>query len=376
MDTITEKEQSTKQSEDFMPIMGTDYVEIYTSNARQAAYFYQTAFGFRPVAYCGLETGVRDRESFVVQQDKIRFVLTSPLKSGTEVGAHIDKHGDGVRVIALWVDDAAYAYETAVERGAESYMEPKEESDEHGKVVRSGIKIYGDTVHIFVERKDYNGVFLPGYEPWDSGLEIKPIGLKYVDHMVGNVELGKMNYWVKFYEDVLGFRQMLSFDDKDISTKYTALMSKVMSNGNGRIKFPINEPAKGAKKSQVEEYLDFYEGPGVQHVAVATDDIIDTISELRSRGIQFLNIPDTYYDELEDRVGEIDEQTSTLRKLGILVDRDDEGYLLQIFTKPIQPRPTMFFEIIQRKGATSFGKGNFKALFEAIEREQELRGTL
>jgi len=376
MDTIAEKRKSAKQSEDFMPIMGTDYVEIYTSNARQAAYFYQSAFGFRPVAHSGLETGVRDRESYVVQQDKIRLLLTSPLKSGTEVGEHIDQHGDGVRVIALWVDDATHAYEAAMERGAESYMEPREESDDHGKVIRSGIHIYGDTVHIFVERKDYNGVFLPGYEPWDSGMEINPIGLKYVDHMVGNVELGKMNYWVKFYEDVLGFRQMLSFDDKDISTKYTALMSKVMSNGNGRIKFPINEPAKGVKKSQVEEYLDFYEGPGVQHVAVATDDILHTIEELRKRGIQFLSIPDTYYDELEDRVGEIDEQTSTLRKLGILVDRDDEGYLLQIFTKPIQPRPTMFFEIIQRKGATSFGKGNFKALFEAIEREQELRGTL
>ena len=376
MDTTTEKKQSTKEMEDFMPIMGTDYVEIYTSNARQAAYFYQSAFGFKPVAHCGLETGLKDRESYVVQQDKIRIVLTSPLKGGTEVGRHIDQHGDGVRVIALWVEDATYAYKTAVDRGAESYMEPIEESDKHGKVVRSGIKIYGDTVHIFVERKNYNGVFLPGFESWDSGMEIKPIGLKYVDHMVGNVELGRMNYWVKFYEDVLGFRQMLSFDDKDISTKYTALMSKVMSNGNGRIKFPINEPAKGEKKSQVEEYLDFYQGPGVQHVAVATDDIINTIAELRARGIQFLSIPDTYYDELEDRVGEIDEQTSTLRELGILVDRDDEGYLLQIFTKPIQPRPTMFFEIIQRKGATSFGKGNFKALFEAIEREQELRGTL
>lgn len=376
MSTITEKKQSTEEMEDFMPIMGTDYVEIYTSNARQAAYFYQTAFGFKPVAHCGLETGLKDRESYVVQQDKIRFVLTSPLKSGTEIGKHIDQHGDGVRVIALWVDDAAYAYQTAVDRGAESYMEPREESDENGKVIRSGIRIYGDTVHIFVERKDYNGVFLPGFEKWDSGMEIKPIGLKYVDHMVGNVELGRMNHWVKFYEDVLGFRQMLSFDDKDISTKYTALMSKVMSNGNGRIKFPINEPAKGVKKSQVEEYLDFYEGPGVQHVAVATDNIIDTISELRARGIQFLSIPDTYYEELEGRVGQIDEQTATLRKLGILVDRDDEGYLLQIFTKPIQPRPTMFFEIIQRKGATSFGKGNFKALFEAIEREQELRGTL
>lgn len=376
MDTISDNKQETAEMEDFMPIMGTDYVEIYTSNARQAAYFYQSAFGFHPVAHCGLETGVKDRESFVVQQDKIRLVLTSPLKSGTEIGKHIDTHGDGVRVIALWVDDAAYAYKAAIDRGAESYLEPIVERDEHGKVVRSGIMIYGDTVHIFVERKDYNGVFLPGYESWDSGMEIRPIGLKYVDHMVGNVELGKMNYWVKFYEDVLGFRQMLSFDDKDISTKYTALMSKVMSNGNGRIKFPINEPAKGAKKSQVEEYLDFYEGPGVQHVAVATDNIIETISELQSRGIQFLSIPDTYYDELEERVGEIEEQTATLRELGILVDRDDEGYLLQIFSKPMQPRPTMFFEIIQRKGATSFGKGNFKALFEAIEREQELRGTL
>lgn len=376
MDTITQKKKSTTQEKDFMPIMGTDYIEIYTSNARQAAYFYQSAFGFSPVAHCGLETGVKDRESFVVQQDKIRLVLTSPLKSGTEIGKHIDRHGDGVRVIALWVDDATYAYEAAMDRGAESYMEPIEESDKAGKVIRSGIKIYGETVHIFVERKEYNGAFLPGYEPWDSGMEIKPIGLKYVDHMVGNVELGKMNEWVRFYENVLGFRQMLSFDDKDISTKYTALMSKVMSNGNGRIKFPINEPAKGVKKSQVEEYLDFYEGAGVQHVAVATDDILGTIAELRKRGIQFLSIPDTYYDELEGRVGKIDEQTSTLRELGILVDRDDEGYLLQIFSKPMQPRPTMFFEIIQRKGATSFGKGNFKALFEAIEREQELRGTL
>lgn len=376
MDAAITEEKKTAETEDFMPIMGTDYVEIYTSNARQAAYFYQSAFGFKPVAHCGLETGKKDRESFVVQQDKIRLVLTSPLKSGTEAGKHIDQHGDGVRVIALWVADATYAYNESLKRGAESYMEPVEEADDHGKVIRSGIKIYGDTVHIFVERKDYNGVFLPGYAAWDSGMEIKPIGLKYVDHMVGNVELGKMNHWVKFYEDVLGFRQMLSFDDKDISTKYTALMSKVMTNNNGRIKFPINEPAQGVKKSQVEEYLDFYQGPGVQHVAVATADILKTIAELRSRGIQFLSIPDTYYDELEERVGKIDEQTSTLRELGILVDRDDEGYLLQIFTKPMQPRPTMFFEIIQRKGATSFGKGNFKALFEAIEREQELRGTL
>lgn len=376
MDVTTKEKQDTAASEDFMPIMGTDYIEIYTSNARQAAYFYQTAFGFESLAHKGLETGSKDRESFVLVQDKIRIVLTSPLKSGTEVGRHIDQHGDGVKVIALWVDDAAYAWEEAVKRGAKSYMEPTTETDDHGKVIRSGIHVYGETVHIFVERKDYKGAFLPGYRPWNSGVKVKPVGLKYVDHMVGNVELGQMNEWVKFYEDVMGFRQILSFDDKDISTKYTALMSKVMSNGNGRIKFPINEPAEGLKKSQVDEYLDFYEGAGVQHVAVATDDIIHTIAELKDRGIEFLSVPDTYYYELEDRVGEIDEKTETLRELGILVDRDDEGYLLQLFTKPMQPRPTMFFEIIQRKGATSFGKGNFKALFEAIEREQELRGTL
>lgn len=375
MDAIKEK-TNKEMSEDFMPIMGTDYIEIYTSNARQAAYFYQTVWGFESLAHKGLETGSRDRESFVLKQDKIRLVLTSPLKSGTDIGKHIEKHGDGVKVIALWVDDARDAFEEAVKRGATPYMEPTEEKDAHGKVVRSGIHVYGDTVHIFVNRNEYDGPFLPGFRSWNSGVEVKPVGLKYVDHMVGNVELGRMNEWVKFYEDVLGFRQMLSFDDKDISTKYTALMSKVMSNGNGRIKFPINEPAEGLKKSQIDEYLEFYEGPGVQHVAVATDDIIRTISELKSRGIEFLSVPDTYYYELEDRVGDIDEKTETLRELGILVDRDDEGYLLQLFTKPMQPRPTMFFEIIQRKGATSFGKGNFKALFEAIEREQELRGNL
>lgn len=375
MDAIKEKTER-ELSDDFMPILGTDYVEIYTSNARQAAYFYQTAWGFKSLAHKGLETGSRDRESYVLVQDKIRLVLTSPLKSGTDVGRHIEKHGDGVKVIAMWVDDARYAFKEAVKRGAKPYMEPVEESDEHGKVVRSGIHVYGDTVHIFVNRNDYNGPFLPGYRSWESGVDVQPVGLKYVDHMVGNVELGKMDEWVKFYEDVLGFKQMLSFDDKDISTKYTALMSKVMSNGNGRIKFPINEPAQGLKKSQIDEYLEFYEGPGVQHVAVATDDIIHTISELKSRGIEFLSVPDTYYYELEDRVGDIDEKTETLRELGILVDRDDEGYLLQLFTKPMQPRPTMFIEIIQRKGATSFGKGNFKALFEAIEREQELRGNL
>jgi len=355
---------------DFMPINGTDYLELYVSNSKQAAHFYKTAFGFQSLAYAGLETGLKDRESYVVVQDKIRLVLTSPLKSGTDIGRHIDQHGDG------WVDDATYAYNTAMERGAKSYMEPVIEEDENGKVVRSGIYTYGETVHIFVERKDYNGIFLPGYKRWETTYNPTSVGLKYVDHMVGNVELGRMNYWVNFYENVMGFTQILSFDDNDISTEYTALMSKVMSNGNGRIKFPINEPAAGLKKSQVDEYLDFYEGEGVQHIAVATDDVVKTVRELQSRGIEFLRVPTTYYDVLEERVGKIDEDIDSLKELGILVDRDDEGYLLQIFTKPVEPRPTMFFEIIQRKGATSFGKGNFKALFEAIEREQELRGTL
>ncbi len=361
---------------DFMPINGTDYLELYVSNAMQAAHFYKTAFGFQSLAYSGLATGNKDFESYVVVQDKIRLVLTSPLKSGTDIGRHIDKHGDGVKVTALWVDDATYAYNEAMKRGAKSYMEPVTEEDEHGKVVRSGIYTYGETVHIFVERKNYNGVFLPGYEKWETHYNPTSVGLKYVDHMVGNVELGKMNYWVEFYQKVMGFTQIMSFDDKDISTEYTALMSKVMSNGNGRIKFPINEPAPGKKKSQVDEYLDFYEGEGVQHIAVATDNVIDTVTQLRDRGVEFLRVPTTYYDTLVERVGEIDEDLEPLKELGILVDRDDEGYLLQIFTKPIEPRPTMFFEIIQRKGATSFGKGNFKALFEAIEREQELRGTL
>lgn len=366
-----------KEAQDFMPLNGTDYLELYVSNCKQAAHFYKTAFGFQSLAYAGLETGLKDRESYVVVQDKIRLVLTSPLKSNTEVGKHIDKHGDGVKVIALWVEDAARAYNEAIKRGAKSYFEPTEEEDDNGKVVRSGIYIYGETVHIFVERKDYQGVFLPGYKKWETPeFNPSPVGLKYVDHMVGNVELGRMNNWVEFYENVMGFVNVLSFDDKDISTEYTALMSKVMSNGNGRIKFPINEPAEGKKRSQVDEYLDFYEGEGVQHIAVATDDIIDTVKKLRSRGVEFLKVPDTYYDAVLDRVGKIDEDIAPLKELGVLVDRDDEGYLLQIFTKPIEPRPTMFFEIIQRKGALSFGKGNFKALFEAIEREQELRGTL
>ena len=365
-----------KQAEDFMPLNGTDYLELYVSNSRQAAHFYKTAFGFQSLAYAGLETGLKDRESYVVVQDKIRLVLTSPLKSGTEIGKHIDNHGDGVKVTALWVDDATHAYNEAMKRGATSYMEPVTEEDGHGKVVRSGIYTYGETVHVFVERKDYNGIFLPGYKKWETTFNPTSVGLKFVDHMVGNVELGKMDHWVEFYEKVMGFVNILSFDDNDISTEYTALMSKVMSNGNGRIKFPINEPAAGLKRSQVDEYLDFYEGAGVQHIAVATDDVVKTVRELQSRGVEFLRVPTTYYDVLEERVGKIDEDIDSLKELGILVDRDDEGYLLQIFTKPVEPRPTMFFEIIQRKGAQSFGKGNFKALFEAIEREQELRGTL
>lgn len=362
---------------DFMPINGTDYVELYVSNAKQAAHYYRTAFGFQPLAYRGLETGSRELESYVVVQDKIRLVLTSPLVSGTAIGTHIDKHGDGVKVIALWVDDATYAFEETVKRGAKPAYEPKIERDEFGEVIKSAIHTYGEVLHVFVERRNYDGVFLPGFNQWETPrFRTEPIGLKYIDHMVGNVSLGQMDEWVKFYEEVMGFAQILSFDDNDISTEYTALMSKVMSNGNGRIKFPINEPAPGLKKSQVEEYLTFYEGEGVQHVAVATDDIIHTVSELRARGVEFLEVPDTYYEALTERVGQIDEDIEALKELNILVDRDDEGYLLQIFTKTVQARPTMFFEIIQRKGANSFGKGNFKALFEALEREQELRGTL
>ena len=362
---------------DFLPLKGTDYVEIYVSNSKQAAHYFMTAFGFSAYAYSGLETGERDRESYVVQQDKIRIVLTSPLIGGTDVGKHIDEHGDGVKVIALWVDDATKSYNTTIAKGAKSYLEPMELVDDDGVVVQSGIHTYGDTVHIFVERKNYKGHFLPGFRAWNSELDTgKKVGLKFVDHMVGNVGWGEMNTWVDFYSEVMGFSQLMSFDDNDISTEYSALMSKVMSNGNGRIKFPINEPAEGKKKSQVEEYLDFYGGPGVQHMAIATDNIIETIAELQRRGVEFLNIPDSYYDGLLERVGSIDEDLEPLRRLGILVDRDDEGYLLQIFTKPLTPRPTLFFEIIQRKGAQSFGKGNFKALFEALELEQDKRGNL
>ncbi len=345
-------------------------------NAKQAAHFYKTAFGFQSLAYCGLETGNKEYCSYVVVQDKIRLVLTTPFNPESEISDHIRRHGDGVKVIALWVDDARKAYQETMSRGAESVMEPTVFSDAQGEVVKAGIKTYGDTIHVFVERKNYKGVFLPGFETWESEYNPNPTGLKYIDHMVGNVELGAMNKWSAFYAEVMGFANLVTFDDKDISTQYTALMSKVMTNGNGRIKFPINEPAAGLKKSQVEEYLDFYGGPGCQHIAVATDDIVFTISEMRARGVEFLHVPGTYYDTVRDRVGQISEDMAILKSLGIMVDRDEEGYLLQIFTKPVEDRPTLFFEIIQRKGAKSFGKGNFQALFESIEAEQARRGTL
>ncbi len=364
------------EAKDFLPLNGTDYVEFYVGNAKQAAYFYKTSMGFQSEAYAGLETGVKDRCSYVLRQDKIRLVLTSPLRPDSEVAEHVKKHGDGVKVIALWVDDATKSWEETTSRGAKSYMEPRIEKDEHGQVVRSGIHTYGDTVHIFVERKNYNGIFLPGYEKWESHYNPPSCGLKYIDHMVGNVGWGEMNQWAEFYAKVMGFANLITFDDKDISTEYTALMSKVMTNGNGRIKFPINEPAEGRKKSQIEEYIDFYQGAGCQHIAVATDDIVFTVSEMRKRGIEFLYVPGSYYDTVGERVGAIAEDMKVLKEHGILVDRDDEGYLLQIFTKPLQDRPTVFFEIIQRKGAQSFGKGNFKALFESIEAEQARRGTL
>ncbi|MCB0482961.1 MAG: 4-hydroxyphenylpyruvate dioxygenase [Flavobacteriales bacterium] len=364
------------EAQDFLPLNGTDYVELYVGNAKQSAHFYKTAFGFQSLAYAGLETGVKDRVSYVLVQDKIRLVLTTPLNAESEINKHIVKHGDGVKVVALWVDDATAAWRETTSRGAKSFMEPVREEDTDGYVVRSGIYTYGETVHLFVERKQYNGVFLPGFRAWKSGYNPTDVGLKFIDHMVGNVGWNEMNVWSEFYRKVMGFAQLVSFDDKDISTEFTALMSKVMTNGNGRIKFPINEPAQGKKKSQVEEYLDFYNGPGVQHIAVATNNIIETVTALKNRGVEFLEVPKSYYDNLLERVGEIDEDLTPIRDLGILVDRDDEGYLLQIFTKPVADRPTLFFEIIQRKGAKSFGKGNFKALFEAIEREQENRGTL
>ena len=363
-------------AEDFLPLNGTDYVELYVGNAKQSAHFYKTTFGFQSEAFSGLETGEKDKVSYVLKQGKVRLVLTTPLQKGGAINEYLNKHGDGVKVIALWVDDATKAWEETTKRGAESFMEPRKEEDEYGHVFRSGIHTYGEVVHLFVERSNYTGVFLPGYKKWESDYHPEPIGLKYIDHMVGNVDWGEMNKWCEFYARVMGFAQIISFDDKDISTEFTALMSKVMSNNNGRIKFPINEPAKGRKKSQIEEYIDFYNGAGVQHIAIATNDIVATVSAMRDRGIEFLHIPENYYDDILDKVGEIDEDIEVLKKHGILIDKDDEGYLLQLFTKPIVDRPTMFFEIIQRKGAQSFGKGNFKALFEAIEREQENRGTL
>jgi 4-hydroxyphenylpyruvate dioxygenase len=364
------------EAQDFLPINGTDYVELYVGNAKQAAHYYKTAFGFQSLAYAGLETGVRDRTSYVLQQGKIRLVLTTSFDPENEISHHVRKHGDGVKVIALWVDDATSAFEETTKRGAEAYMEPTVVKDEFGQIVKSGIRTYGDTVHIFIERKEYNGIFLPGFVKWESEYNPEHLGFKYIDHMVGNVELGDMNKWAKFYNDVMGFANLVSFDDKDISTEYTALMSKVMTNGNGRIKFPINEPAHGKKKSQIEEYIDFYGGAGCQHIAIATDNIVFSVAEMRRRGVEFLHVPGEYYDTVKDRVGIIEEDLTVLKSLGIMVDRDEEGYLLQIFTKPVEDRPTLFFEIIQRKGAKSFGKGNFKALFESIEAEQARRNTL
>lgn len=364
------------QTTDFLPLKGTDYIELYVGNAKQAAHFYKTAFGFQSLAYAGPETGVKDRASYVLVQNKIRLVLTTPLFPEHPISEQLTRHGDGVKIIALWVDDAYDAHHQTTSRGAESYLDPQTLEDDYGQVRMSGIYTYGETVHMFVERKNYNGLFMPGYEKWESRYNPEPAGLLYVDHCVGNVGWNQMDKWVKFYEDVMGFKNILTFDDKQISTEYSALMSKVMSNGNGYVKFPINEPAEGKKRSQVEEYLDFYGDEGVQHIAIATNDIVDTVSKLEERGVEFLKVPSIYYDNLEARVGKIEEDIEPLKNLGILVDRDEEGYLLQIFTKPVEDRPTLFFEIIQRKGAKSFGAGNFKALFEALEREQEARGNL
>lgn len=376
METETIEKTKTNTTEDFLPLNGTDHVEFYVGNAKQSAYYYQSAWGYELVAYAGPETGVRDRASYVLQQGKIRLVLTSALTPEHEISKHVLLHGDGVKVLALWVDDARKSFAETTKRGAVAVMEPTVYKDENGEVVISAIKTYGETIHKFVERKNYKGAFLPGFATKKSNVRVKSVGLKHVDHCVGNVELGKMNEWVKFYEDVMGFKLIITFDDQDISTEYSALMSKVVSNGNGYVKFPINEPADGKKKSQIEEYIEFYKSAGVQHIAIATDDIISTVTELRSRGVEFLYVPEVYYEEVWQRVGKINEDVNKIKELNILVDRDDEGYLLQLFTKPVQDRPTVFFEIIQRCGAKSFGKGNFKALFEAIEREQELRGNL
>jgi 4-hydroxyphenylpyruvate dioxygenase len=374
MATLTQT--PTHATKDFLPLNGTDYVEFYVGNARQSAYYYRAAFGMKLVAYAGPETGVRDRASYVLQQGKVRFVLTTPMRSGNEIADHIAKHGDGVHDIALWVDDAAKSWLETTKRGARSVREPFTLEDENGRVTMSSIATYGETIHTFVERSEYRGVFLPNFRPVAEDPIARPVGLKHIDHIVGNVGWNQMNQFVDFYRDVMGFGLYQHFDDNDISTEYSALMSKVMANGNGYVKFPINEPAEGRRKSQIEEYIDFYQGPGVQHMALATDDILSTVAQLQQQGIEFLKVPHSYYSELQSRVGKIDEPIDELEKLGILVDRDDEGYMLQIFTRPVEDRPTVFFEIIQRKGSRSFGKGNFKALFEAIEREQEARGNL
>ncbi len=381
MATTIETAPNAAPATDTFPINGTDYIEFYVGNAKQAAHFYRSAFGFQLVGYRGPETGVRDRASYLLQQDKIRFVMTTPIRPDISeeskvIAAHIDRHGDGVRDLALWVDDARDAFRKAVERGAVPVHQPRVLKDSDGEIVIASFQTYGETIHSLVERKNYKGLFMPGFVPVKPYCNPAPVGLKYVDHCVGNVELGKMNVWVEFYAHVMGFRNLLTFDDEDISTEYSSLMSKVMANGNDRIKFPINEPASGKKKSQIEEYLDFYGGPGVQHMALATDDIVKTVTQLRDRGVEFLSAPTTYYAELQQRVGKIDEPLDVLASLGILVDRDPDGYLLQIFTKPVEDRPTVFYEIIQRKGAKSFGKGNFKALFESIELEQAKRGNL
>jgi len=370
-------DQAAPVEKDFLPLNGTDYVELYVGNARQSAHYYRSAFGFRLAAYSGPETGVRGRASYLLEQNKIRLVLTTPLGADDPMSEHIRRHGDGVRDIALAVDDAAAAWRETTGRGAQNVREPETVRDEYGTVRLASIAAYGDTIHTFVERAHYRGAFLPGFRAAEGEDAVaRPTGLSHIDHMVGNVGWGEMNRWVDFYRDVMGFRLFQHFDDKDISTEYSALMSKVMANGNGRVKFPINEPAPGRRKSQIEEYLEFYGGPGVQHIALATKDIIDTVSKLRRQGVEFLRVPQTYYDDLAARMGPIDEPISRLAELGILVDRDDEGYMLQIFTRPVEDRPTLFFEVIQRKGSRSFGKGNFKALFEAIEREQALRGNL
>lgn len=377
METVVAERKIKTSNTDFLPLEGTDYIEFYVGNAKQAAHYYMSAFGFQAAAYAGPETGVKDRASYVVRQNKLTLVLTTPIRAHNEIAEHIYLHGDGVKHIALKVDDAADAWVQTIDRGAQNYMEPRQLKDVYGEVTMSGINIYGDTVHLFIERKNYAGPFLPGYREWSNPhFQPRETGLLYVDHCVGNVGWNQMNRWVKFYEEVMGFRNILTFDDSDISTEYSALMSKVMSNGNGFVKFPINEPAEGKKKSQVEEYLEFYNGEGVQHIAMATNDIVTTVRELMSRGVEFLKVPNTYYENLIERVGHIDEDLEPLKELGILADRDNEGYLLQLFSKPVQDRPTLFFEIIQRKGAKSFGKGNFKALFEAIEREQAARGNL